>query len=222
MKDSRRNLLLANSSFVAGAVRATHRIEATVLFPPVTSEFPDVPWEERKAAVVAIGRIHSAKRWEMAVAIVEELRRRGHPLALTLIGHRDDPEYLSRLDRLAATRPWFRVFNNLSRDELKAEVARHRYAIHTMENEHFGMAPAELLRAGCLLFAHNSGGPVEILGGEERLLFDDVASAVDKLESVLRSAALAAELRAHVDEQRRLFSTEAFCDSMRRIVDGFA
>ena len=217
----RLNLLLANSSFIAERVRAVHGIDSTVLFPPVISEFPDVPWEEREEAVIAIGRLHRVKRWEMAVAVVDELRHRGHPLALTLIGHREDPEYLSRLERLATTRPWFRVLNNLSRDDLKATAARHRYGIHTMENEDFGMAPAELLHAGCLLFAHNSGGPVEILGGEERLLFDDVADAADKIETVLRNATLAAELRAHTDGRRRLFSTEAFCDSLRQIVDRF-
>jgi hypothetical protein len=62
----------------------------------------------------------------------------------------------------------------VTRDELRAAVASHRYGIHAMEEEHFGMGPAEILSAGCLLFAHDSGGPVEILGGEERLLLGGV------------------------------------------------
>ena len=177
----RRNVTIANSSFIAGRVRQAHGIGSMVVFPPVTSDFPDTPWEQRQPAMIAVGRINGCKRWEMAVAVVEEVRRRGHDLALTLIGHRDDPKYLERLQGLAATRPWFRMRWDLTREELLVAVASHRYGIHTMENEHFGMGPAEIVRAGCLLFAHNSGGPVEILGGESGLLFDDVAQAADKI-----------------------------------------
>jgi glycosyltransferase involved in cell wall biosynthesis len=217
----RRNLLLTNSAYIAGLVWRVHGIASHVVFPPVTGEFPDVPWGDREPAVVAVGRVHGSKRWEMAVAIVEEVRRRGHALGLTLIGHRDDPEYERRLARLAATRPWFRMRLDVSRDELHAAVASHRYGIHTMEQEHFGMAPAEILRAGCLLFAHDSGGPVEILDGESRLLFADVRDAADRLERVLGDAALEAELRTRLEARRHLFSAEAFCGAVRDFVDRF-
>lgn len=218
----RRNLTVANSSFIARRVRAVHGVDSQVVFPPVTSDFPDIPWERREPAVVAVGRLNGSKRWEQAVAIVEEVRRRGHGLGLTLIGHRDDREYQRRLERLAATRPWFRIRVDVSRDELRTAVASHRYGIHTMVEEHFGMAPAEILRAGCLLFAHNSGGPVEIVGGESRVLFDDGREAAEKIARVLSSAPLEAELRARMVARRHLFTTEAFCDAVRQIVDRFA
>lgn len=217
----RRNLTIANSSFIAGRIRQAHGIGSMVVFPPVTSDVPDTPWEQRRPAMIGVGRINGSKRWEMAVAVVEELRRRGHDLTLTVIGHRDDPEYLQRLQGLAATRPWFRMRWNLTREELLVAVASHRYGIHTMENEHFGMGPAEIVGAGCLLFAHNSGGPVEILGGEPRLLFDDVAQAADRIAAVLSNEKLETELRARMDERRSLFTAEAFCASVRRIVDEF-
>jgi glycosyltransferase involved in cell wall biosynthesis len=217
----RRNLTLANSSFIAGRIRAVHGIDSTVVFPPVTGEFPERRWEDRSDTMVALGRLSGPKRWEMAVAVVDELRRRGHALGLTLIGHQDDREYHARLAALAASRPWFRILTNLSRDELKAEVVRHRYAIHTMENEHFGMAPAELLCAGCLLFVHHSGGPVEIVGGEASLLFADVIDAADKIERVLRDPQRAAALRSGLQARRRNFTTEAFCATVRDFVEGF-
>ena len=110
---------------------------------------------------------------------------------------------------------------DVSRDELRDAMTGHRYGIHTMEKEHFGMAPAELLRAGCLLFAHDSGGPIEILGGEPRLLFTDVGDAADKIEQVLRDPAREAELRAYLRERRDAFSTEAFCGTIRDLIDRF-
>ncbi len=217
----RRNLSVTNSSFIADRVRAVHGIDSVVVFPPVTSEFPDIAWERREPAMIAVGRMNGSKRWETAVAIVEEVRRRGHALGLTLVGHRDDPEYQRRLEDLAAPRPWFRMRLDLTRDELRMAVASHRYGIHSMEDEHFGMGPAEILRAGCLLFAHNSGGPVEIVGGESRLLFDDVNDAADKITRVLSSAVLESELRARMAVRRDLFTVERFCDAVREIVDRF-
>jgi glycosyltransferase involved in cell wall biosynthesis len=217
----RRNLSIANSAFIAGRIRDVHGIDSLVVFPPITSDFPAIAWEQREAAVVAVGRIDECKRWEMAVDIVEEVRRRGHELALTVIGHCDDGAYEARLQRLAATRPWFRLRKDLTREELQVAVASHRYGIHTMEEEHFGMGAAEILAAGCLLFAHNSGGPVEILGGDDRLLFDDVNDAARKIENVLSSAPLAAELRQQLDAQRHHYSAEKFCGTIRQIVDHF-
>ena len=217
----RRNLSIANSSFIADRVRDVHGIESLVVFPPIMNDFPDVAWEQRESAMVAVGRIHGGKRWEMAVAIVEEVRRRGHELSLTLIGHRDDAAHQARLEGLASTRPWFRLRTDMSREELVLAVASHRYGIHTMEEEHFGMGPAEILVGGCLLFAHNSGGPVEILGGDDRLLFDDVNDGVRKIEQVLKSASLQAELQQAMDARRQYFSAETFCRTMREIVDSF-
>jgi len=68
------------------------------------------------------------------------------------------------LESLAAERPWVGLLHDLDRTEMAREVASHRFGIHTMENEHFGIAPAEFQRAGCIPFVHRSGGPVEIVG----------------------------------------------------------
>src|SRR5271157_2035990 len=121
----RLNLSLANSKFVAGLIRDVHGTESVILYPPVPGEFPEVPWAQRRAGFVAVGRIHSCKRWEMAVSIIEEIRRRGHDTSLTLIGHHDDYgyEYEQRLKALAASRPWFRMLNELTREELALEIA---------------------------------------------------------------------------------------------------
>ena len=102
----RRNLSLANSSFIAGRIRAVHGVDSTILYPPVAGNFPDVSWERRSSGFVALGRMHGCKRWEMAVEILDEVRRRGHDVSLTLIGSRDKPDVLQRLAGLGASRPW--------------------------------------------------------------------------------------------------------------------
>jgi glycosyltransferase involved in cell wall biosynthesis len=217
-----RNLMLANSQFVVGKIKQAHGAGAQIVYPPVPGDFVDLPFEQRRLAVAAVGRVHPTKRWEMAVEIVESVRRRGHLLELTLIGHSDSPAYAARLQAMAASRPWFRWIRDASRAHLLAELSQHRYGIHTMREEHFGIAPAELQRAGCITFVHNSGGQVEIVGGDRRLTFDSVEDASERIARVIENPALEHELRGQVAERRSWFTAERFCDSVREIVTQFA
>jgi glycosyltransferase involved in cell wall biosynthesis len=217
----RRNLSLANSEFVAGKIKAVHGVDSAILYPPVPGDFPDIPWERRRPAAVAVGRMHGTKRWEMAVEIVDLVRREGLDLGLTLIAHRDDLEYGQRIAALAARRPWFRILSDLSREQLAGEVAQHRYGLHTMEYEHFGIAVAELLRAGCIPFVHDSGGPVEIVGGCEELRFRDAASGAQAVAAAMRDPARQESLRRFLAARRNLFSAEEFCGSLRRLAGEF-
>ncbi len=218
----RRNLMLANSQFVVGKIRQAHGTNARVVYPPVPGDFVELPFEQRRLAVAAVGRIHPTKRWEIAVDVVEAVRRQGHDLGLTLIGHCDDSDYGTRLEAMTATRPWFRVLADLNRTALVTELARHRFGIHTMVDEHFGIAPAELQRAGCITFVHNSGGQVEIVGGDSRLTFGSVEDAAERIARVIENPALQRELRGQVAERKNWFSTDTFCQSVREVVTQFA
>jgi glycosyltransferase involved in cell wall biosynthesis len=217
----RSNLTLSNSDFIAGLVREAHGIESVTLHPPVPDDFPAVGWDDREDAVVAIGRFTPEKRWEDAVEIVRRLRESGRPLRLTLIGQPDHAVYDQAVYALAKQYPWFRVETNLPRERVVQVVARHRYAIHTMHREHFGIAPAEMQMAGCLTFVHRSGGPMEIVGHQEAQMFDDVGDAVRKLTAVMDSAQLQSELRERAAARSRRFTSEEFMRRLRRIVEEF-
>lgn len=216
-----RNLFLANSAFIAAQIRRVYGVESVVLYPPVAGRFPAVPWAARRAGLVSISRIQPGKRWEDAVAVVEQLRERGHDLTLSLLGHREDAAYESRLRALAAARPWLTIRTDLPRGELLAELAAHRYGIHTMHGEHFGIAPAEILAAGCIPFVHDSGGPREIVGGEAALTFGGAAEAVDKIARVLDDDALQERLRGQLAARADQFSAATFCARLRAIVHEF-
>ena len=62
------------------------------------------------------------------------------------------------------TRAMDQFCDDASRDEVRALMATHRYGIHGMREEHFGMAPAELARAGCIVWVPRGGGQMEIVG----------------------------------------------------------
>jgi len=216
----RRNLFIADSQNIARQITQVYGVGSIVLYPPVAGGFLNIPWEQRLPAFIAVGRIARPKRWHLAVKILDGLRARGHLLAFTVAGHREDPVYEQELQKLAETRPWFRLELDLSREQLIKEIATHRYGIHTMLDEHFGIAPAEILSAGCLPFVHNSGGPPEIVG-HPQLMFDTVNDAVEKISCVLSDQDLENLLLKHAATQKMQFTSEVFCAGLRDIVRSF-
>lgn len=216
----RANLSLTNSNFMRDRIRRMHGVDATLLYPPVPGGFAALPWEQRQKSFVGLGRLADAKRWGLALEILEEVRRRGFDVTFTLIGRGDDSACSQHLRARAAGSPWFRLAETLTRAELVQEVPRHRYGIHAMEDEHFGIGPAEIQRAGCILFAHNSGGPREIVD-DPRRLFDTVEDAADKIERMLKDPALEEDFRRRTIGQQVRFTEAAFIGGLREIVARF-
>ena len=122
--------------------------------------------------------------------------------------------------RIAATPigDWIDFREDLSRDELNALMGQSRYGIQAMENEHFGMATAEMTRAGCLVFAHASGGSLEVLNNERRAAVATEGDAVAR-DRGMRATADCNALRARLEPHAQTFSTERFVDQFRDIVD---
>ena len=218
------NLTLVNSEFIAGEVRKAYGISSIVLYPPVPGDFPTVGWDDRADAIVCLGRLHPCKRLVEIIEIVDRLRTRGSHLRLTMIGSRDDvPAYEVRLREMAAARSeWLTLHVALPRAEMVQELSRHRYAIHAMVGEHFGIAVGEMVRAGCIPFVHDSGGPPAIVGGDRRLRFTSVEDAVAAIERVVARPDLQQELLAGLAERRELYSEQHFMAGMRQVVERFA
>jgi glycosyltransferase involved in cell wall biosynthesis len=219
----RDNLTLVNSAFIADKVCQAYGANSIVLSPPVPGGFPGVRWTERQDAFLGIGRFSPEKRWEVAVDIVRRLRESGRNVTLTLICTPDSTSCESHIRKLALEHAnWMTLHVNCSRQELTYLVTHHRYGIHPMQEEHFGIAPAELQRGGCLPFVHRSGGPMEIVGGDERLMFETVEDAVAKVARVLDSSTLQHELLEGASRRANEYTNEQFVERLRQIVDEFS
>jgi glycosyltransferase involved in cell wall biosynthesis len=215
----RSNLTLVNSEYIAGKVREAHRIEPVVLYPPVPGDIPVTPWETRRNDFLCIGRLAADKEPLKVVAILDAVRARGHDVHLHLVGSADDPEVTHRVRAaLPARADWLTWHQDISRAALVTLLTESRFGIHGMIGEHFGIAVAELQRAGCITFAPALGGPAEILGREPRLLYDSVDQAVDRIDAVLRDAELQRTLHAAAVARRDLFTTERFVTDFRALV----
>jgi glycosyltransferase involved in cell wall biosynthesis len=218
----KQNLTLVNSDWTGAKVRECYGIATTTLYPPIAEDFPDVSWEDREPGFVCIGRIIPEKELDKIIDILAEVRSSGWDIHLHIVGSPDHPGYYNRIrGRAAQNRSWISLNNNLSRQELLRLVSMHRYGIHGMTAEHFGMAVAELACGGCLVFVPNGGGQVEIVSGNERLLYKSVDEAIATIIRVMRDPDLQSHLRGVLKSNTTLFSTQQFVHRLQKLVNAF-
>ncbi len=218
----RRNLTLANSDFIAARVRAVHGVGAVTVYPPTAGPFPNAAWEDREDGFVCVGRIAPIKRIERIIDVVQTLRTRGHAVHLHIVGTEVSSSYAAGIRRrVRACADWITLDENLSRQALCELLSRHRYGIHGMDEEHFGMAISEMATAGCIVFVPDGGGQREIVGGDERLVYRSTDSAADKIARVLGDHQLQRALRAHLAGRCAAFSSACFVHRIRQIVAEF-
>lgn len=218
------NRTLTNSEWTARQVADLCGITSEVLYPPAPGQFPDTPWERRRDSFVAIGRLNPGKRQDWMIETLAQVRRQFPGLELHICGfvEQQEREYLQRLEALQrAHGPWVRIHKNLTRAGLIELMGTSRYGIHAMLDEHFGIAPAEMARAGCIPFVHASGGQVEVVNRDPRLCFTTVEEASAKILAVMRNADLQRTLREAVAERSKLFSPAVFVREFQRIVGEF-
>jgi glycosyltransferase involved in cell wall biosynthesis len=220
----KQNLTLVNSDWTGRKVRERYGIETTTLYPPVPGDFPDVPWHERENGFVCIGRWAPEKKLESLVEILAAVRSTVSGIHLHIVGTAGtNRDYCQRVRRLAADNAgWVSLHENLPRAELVRLVSSQRYGIHGMPEEHFGIAVAEMVRAGCIVFVPDSGGQVEIVGGEDRLRYKDARDAVGKIVGVLSNPGEQAALGQHLAARKHLFGADQFMRRLREIVTTFA
>ena len=218
------NLTLVNSDWTGEHVAKFLGITTRTLYPPVVDPAPPVPWSERRNGFLAVGRISPEKEYERVMQILARVREHLPDLTLTIIGTRDRHarRYFHSLTSLAESLgSWIDFRDNLTRDEVRALMASHRYGIHGMREEHFGMAPAEMARAGAIVWVPRGGGQMEIVANEPALMYESDDEAVEKIARTLASAPEQQRLRDLLAAASERFSTTAFMAQVRSIVDEF-
>ena len=214
------DVLLANSGWVASVIERKHGVRYGVLYPPVPGGFADAPFESRNDDFACIGRISEEKRLERVFEILGKVRARGYQVRLRMTGDFGANKYARKIQALARSLPWVIPEGSVS-EQRKQEILRScRYGIHGAEGEAFGIAVAEMVKAGCITFAPVEGGPAEVLG-HDALLYRDADDAVEKICAVLSRPALRASLLEHLRRQAEKFSAENFMRDLRAIVAKF-
>ena len=219
------NVTLVNSNWTGEQVHRFLGIQPRTLYPPVVDPAPGLPWTERRNGFLAVGRISPEKEYERAMRILARVRAEAPDLTLTIIGTSDRHarRYRNSLTSLARSLgPWIEFRENLPRDEVRMLMASHRYGIHGMREEHFGMAPAELARAGAIVWVPHGGGQMEVVGHEPALMYGSDEDAVAKITRTLADAGEQRRLRTRLAEVSDQFSTTNFVRQVRELVADFA
>ena len=215
----RDDTVVANSEWTAGLMESRCGRRPPVIYPPVPGELPTVPWERKEPAFVCLGRIDPEKRVERVVAILGRVRERHPELKLHVIGGLPETPYARGMRDLFRSNASWVVHEGAVYGAAKTGLlGRFRYGLHACGREAFGIAVAELAKAGAVVFAPAEGGQAEILG-DEALLYRDEDEAVAKILRVLESESEQARLRALLAERVGRFTAAAFVKAVREMVD---
>ena len=213
----RDDLVIANSLWTSAQIKRFCGVDcASVVYPSVWTEFPEVPWGEKEQAFVMIGRIAPEKQIERAIAILETVRQRGHAIRFHLCGQIENNLYGKRIAQLCQQRADWIIPEGRVSGTRKAQILAHsRFGIQTRGAEPFGISVAEMAKAGAIVFAPSDGGQAEIIEHSD-LLFESDDEAVEKILAVMSCQSKQDSLRAHLVQQSRKFSAGKFMEEARR------
>jgi glycosyltransferase involved in cell wall biosynthesis len=220
------NLMVTNSNWTARVLRDKYQCKPQVLYPPVSWHGGNPEWEDRSFSFVMLGRLSPDKRQIETINMIEQVRSRGFAVELEIIGNIGGgagEDFLQQLThRIAEAGDWVRLHQGVNRKRLEQLVAGSRFGIHAMLEEHFGIAVAEMLRAGCIVFVHDDGGQVEIVGDEVGLRYKSDAEAVDKICKLLDNEDEQLRLRQVLGHRSEKFSESSFMSGIQKVVSDFA
>jgi glycosyltransferase involved in cell wall biosynthesis len=216
------NITLANSAWTADLLRRDYGVESDVLYPPVSGEFPSSPDRERDMGFVCIGRIIPEKGIETIVEILEGVRSKGHDVHLHIIGDADHSPYARNLrERCLECHPgWLHFDGRLSEQRKNSLISKHRFGISGRKDEPFGIAVAEMVEAGSIVFVPDNGGQVEIVNHDD-LVYRSVPDAINKISMVMDSPEAQRSLQEHLAKGAGRFSVEQFKKGIQNAVSRF-
>jgi len=220
-KDWLENITIANSKWSAGELRKKYGIEANVIYPPVDENFPEMKWEKRKKGFVAIGRLVPEKKFDKAIDILKKIREKGHDIHLHIIGGYSDVSYNKKLKKMVRENSsWCFLEGPKYGEEKKKKISGHKYGISGRKNEPFGIAVAEMVKAGLIVWVPDGGGQVEIVDHDD-LIYKTEQEAVVKIENVMESTDKQKMLLRHLKKQAGKFSSMTFMSEIKSTVKGF-
>jgi len=214
------NLTVANSEWSRRIMDERFGVKARTVYPPVLGDFPQVGFAERENGFVCVGRLVPEKRIDVVIEVLRLVRQRGHDVHLHILGG-GDTAYVKSLQGLQAqNRDWVSLEGWVGGEQKARLITNHRFGISGRKDEPFGIAVAEMVKAGCIVFVPNGGGQVETVD-HASLVFDDDNEAVDKICRVLEDTSLQNDLTAHLAQGMDRFSVEAFQEGIRQTVSEF-
>ena len=237
----RSNVVMLNSSWTHSHIseiwgsRNLH-----LVYPPCdTAAFTALPMERDRSQfrIVTIGQFRPEKNHRLQLRVLKALLDsvndyEKNSICLVLIGSCRNDEDQMRVNELKQYAEQLGVSKNVEFkisipfEGLRQELCMSTAALHTMLNEHFGISLVESMAAGCVMVAHNSGGPrMDILADWQGQRVGYLAGSEEEFLSQLLEVFYLPELNRRVlvkaarDSVRTKFSVEVFEASFLRATE---
>ncbi|KAJ8552622.1 hypothetical protein ON010_g9922 [Phytophthora cinnamomi] len=222
------DVAMVNSTWTYKHVKQLWGKAPTIVYPPCGAmrEYMDFSLEDREPIALSVSQFRPEKNQLLQLQAfqvlltkyAEQMNAKFRGFRLVLLGscrNADDEARVETLKQQAkelgiAERVDFVV--NASFAELKRYLAKSSIGVHTMYNEHFGISNVEMMAAGMLVVANNSGGPkADIVKSETGCLALTADEYADKMLLLLeKSPAEAVEMRSAARNSSQRFSDEEF------------
>lgn len=213
--------ILTNSEWTSQRARECYGCSSEVVYPPVASEeFYEVPWTERGSGFVSIGRIEPSKNILENIEILSKIRQLGHEVHYHIVGPPGDKTYHERIKEESQKYDYIHLEGEVSREELIDLICTHRYGIHGKNQEHFGMAVAEMVAGGMIPFVPDDGGQCDVVGSCAELIYSSAEEAVEKIHSLLLRPEKARQVRDRIINQEK-FSRDKFKQNFKYTVNKY-
>ena len=203
---SRVTKFLANSRHTADKIKRWYDREATVVFPPVRTEYftpdrnaPREPW------YLVVSALEPYKRVDLAIETANRLR-----LPLKIVGTGSQSR---RLQGVAG--PTVEMLGRVDDGQLRTLYRDARALIHP-QREDFGIIAVEAQACGCPVIAFAAGGALETVTGASGVFFEE--QTVDALADAIKRLDVASIEPQHCRGSAERFSESRFDEAIRREV----
>ncbi|KAL4175435.1 hypothetical protein KRP22_000401 [Phytophthora ramorum] len=232
------DVAMVNSTWTYNHVKQLWGKAPVIVYPPCGAmrEYMDFKLEDREPIALSVSQFRPEKNQLLQLQgfqvlltkYSEQMKTKYNNFRLVLLGscrNADDEARVETLKQQAkklgiADRVDFVV--NASFAELKRYLAKSSIGVHTMYNEHFGISNVEMMAAGMLVVANNSGGPkADIVTPETGCLALTADEYADKMMSLLElSPVKSIEMRSAARKSSLRFSDEEFGEQFLAAMSG--
>ncbi|MFN3805205.1 MAG: glycosyltransferase family 4 protein, partial [Pyrobaculum sp.] len=226
------DVVLANSRWTAGVAKMVYGEAPRVLNPPIppTTEVVQKPktFDERKPAVVMLGRFSQEKRYHWVVTeLAPKLARELPEVEIHIYGSATTPtlrqyyQHVRKLAEKAGVAKHVFFTPNAPRQEINKAMDDARAFLHATINEHWGIVAVEAMARGLPIVIHKSGGVWTDVAeqGERGLGYTTAEEAVEQIAKLMTDAKLWRQLSQKGMEKARELTLEKFVENLAKALN---
>lgn len=222
--------VVSNSNFTKRVIDLTYGVDSSVIYPPINIR----PRSRRKENIIlSVGRFTTTLHNKRQDVLVDGFKQmvdsglKGWQLKLIGSAKPEGQAFVNKLQASARGYP-IEILQDASHARLEEEYARARLFWHAAgfsvnqeehpeQTEHFGIATAEAMSAGCVPVVINKGGQPEIVNhGENGYLWDSLESLKKHTLHLIKSPEKMERMSTTAMKKSQQFSKERF---YRELVD---